>query len=231
MSRRRVIIGAGAHGKVVLDILREQGEEVLGWLDDNAALWGKKHCGLEVLGGMDNAPPDLAAIVAIGHNEVRMKLAAKAESKGLTLINAIHPSAVISRTAMLGRGVCVCAGAVVGADARLGDNVLVNTGSTVDHDCVLEEGACLAPGVTTAGAVRIGRGAYVSTGTVLVAGVSIGEQAVVGAGAVVTKHIPAGVLALGMPARVVKKIDETFDWKRLVSGIDPLQSPKRQEAK
>lgn len=220
---RVIIFGAGSHGKVVLEILRDQGHQVLGWLDNNEARWGTRYCNLEVFGGLDylrkcNSETE-AFIVAIGHSSRRIAIGSAIESTGVRLINAIHPSAVIMRTATLGRGICICAGAVIGTSTKIGDHVIVNTGSTIDHDCVLEKGAWIAPGVHTAGEVTIGPGAYISTGAVLVAGVSVGEEAVVGAGAVVNRHIPPRVLALGAPARIVKEIDGSFNWQRLIDGV------------
>jgi acetyltransferase EpsM len=219
---RAIIFGAGNHGRVVLDILRAQGRDVIGWLDENRALWGTEVAGVKVLGGMDwlrqHRSDDLAAIVAIGNTKARVAVSREIEGLGVALTNAIHPSAVVMRTATLGCGICVCAGAVIGTSACIGDCVIVNTSASIDHDCVLEEGAWIAPGVVMAGRVTVCRGAFVSTGAVLVAGVTVGEGAVVGAGAVVTADVPPRVLVMGVPARKVKDVDETFDWRSLISG-------------
>ena len=67
--------------------------------------------------------------------------------------------------------------------------------------------------------ILIRRGAYVSTGAVLVAGATVGEDAVVGAGAVVTSDVPPRVLVMGVPARVVRSLDGSFDYSRLISGV------------
>ncbi len=222
---RAIIFGAGNHGRVVLDILRAQGRNVIGWLDENRALWETQVAGLTVLGGLDwlrqHKSDGLGVIAGIGNTQPRVAVSKAVESLGVPLINAIHPSAVVMPTATLGCGICICAGAIIGTSAQIGDYALVNTGSSIDHDSVLEEGAWVSPGVVTAACVRIGRGAYVSTGAVLVAGVSIGDGAVVGAGTVVTRHVPAGMRMLGAAPHKLLKIDESFDWKRLISGDPP----------
>ena len=56
--------------------------------------------------------------------------------------------------------------------------------------------------------VHIGRNCWLGAGVIVLPGVTIGDNSVVGAGAVVTKDIPAGVIAVGNPCRVLRKIDE-----------------------
>jgi acetyltransferase-like isoleucine patch superfamily enzyme len=76
----------------------------------------------------------------------------------------------------------------------------------------------MAPGVpmlgqplTTRGPIIVEDDAWLGYGAVLLGGVRVGVGAVVGAGAVVTCHIPAGAIAVGVPARVVKMRDELPD--------------------
>ena len=55
--------------------------------------------------------------------------------------------------------------------------------------------------------VLIKKGAVISVGCTIIAGVTIGENSIVGAGSVVTQDIPDFCVAVGNPARVIKKID------------------------
>jgi acetyltransferase-like isoleucine patch superfamily enzyme len=55
--------------------------------------------------------------------------------------------------------------------------------------------------------VLIKKGAVISVGCIIIAGVTIGENSIVGAGSVVTQDIPDYCIAVGNPARVIKKID------------------------
>ena len=56
--------------------------------------------------------------------------------------------------------------------------------------------------------IVIGDNVWLSGGVIVCPGVTIGEDTVVGAGAVVTRDLPAGVVAMGVPARVVREIDD-----------------------
>ena len=55
--------------------------------------------------------------------------------------------------------------------------------------------------------VQIKNGAVVSVGCIIIAGVTVGENSIVGAGSVVASNIPDNCVALGNPARVIKKIE------------------------
>ncbi len=56
--------------------------------------------------------------------------------------------------------------------------------------------------------VKIGMGVWMAPGCIVIQGVEIGEKSVIGTGAVVTKSVPPNCLAAGVPAKVIKKIDE-----------------------
>src|SRR5665213_3345434 len=138
-----LIIGAGGHGKVVLDILRAAGrDKPIGFVDADISLAGTSIGGLPVLGPA-NVLPKLrqqkvrGALIAIGENRTRLQYAALLREQGFELVNAIHPSASVSATAALGTNVVVAALAAVCTEARPGDCVIVNTAATIDHECCL----------------------------------------------------------------------------------------------
>ena len=65
-------------------------------------------------------------------------------------------------------------------------------------------------GVTTA-LIQIGDDSWVGANSVITAGIKIGKHVVVGAGSVVTKDIPDYSIAVGNPARIIKKYDSTIN--------------------
>jgi UDP-perosamine 4-acetyltransferase len=205
-----VIIGAGGHGKVVLDILVAEGKyRPVGFVDNNPSLLDSYVCGLPILGPI-NALPRLKrqrirhAIVAIGDNRQRLNQLPEIDATGFTLVNAVHPTAYVSPRATLGRGVVVAPRASVVVEARLGDLAIINTAAVVDHECDVGDGAHVCPGAILAGRVRVGRGAFIGIGAQVIQCRSVGDFAVVGAGAAVIQDVPDGATAVGVPARVVK---------------------------
>src|ERR1041384_5856935 len=150
-----VIYGAGGHGKVVLDILLEAQQNVVGFIDDDLKKRGEKINGLPVLGDWSYASRNKSVKLAlgIGNNEIRKKIYEKALREDVEVVNAIHPKAVISRSARIGKGVVVMAGVVINPSVTVEDGVVVNTAATVDHDCHLKRFCHIWPGAHLAGIV------------------------------------------------------------------------------
>ena len=204
-----LIIGAGGHGKVVLDILRAEGRfRPVAFLDADTTLSGSQVHGLPVLGQV-NLLPKLrqkaqGAIVAIGDNRARAGHVEMLRQQGWEVANAVHPSAVISPTARLGVNVVIAAGAVVGPDAEIGDGVIINTSAVVDHECQIAASVHICPAAALGGRVRIGEQAFIGLGSRIIQCLTIGCQSIVGAGAVVLEDVPDYATVVGVPARVVK---------------------------
>ncbi|MBE3575649.1 MAG: acetyltransferase [Firmicutes bacterium] len=116
----------------------------------------------------------------------------------------IHPAATVSPYASIGPGTVVLAGAVVNPGTHVGEHVILNTACSVDHDCSIGPYAHLSPGVHLAGGVVVEAGAHLGVGVSVIPRRRIGAWSVVGAGAAVVDDIPPGVVAYGVPARVVR---------------------------
>ena len=210
LKQSLVIIGAGGHGKVVLDILRAAGKyEPVGFVDASPQRAGTMVGGLPILGPA-NVLPKLrqqkihAAIVAIGDCRARHQYAQMLLEQGFELLNAIHPTASVSPTAVLGRNIVIAPQAAVCTEAKLADSVIVNTGAVIDHECDIGPSAHICPGVHLAGRVRIGAGAWIGLGANVIQCLSVGEFATVGAGAAVIRDVPPYATVVGVPARVIK---------------------------
>ena len=207
---RVLIIGAGGQGKVVLDILRAANlHEPAGFIDADPALAGTAIAGIKVLGAM-NLLPKLyrqgirGAVVAIGDSRARQHCAALLREQGIELVNAVHPTAFVSPTAVLGKGVVVAAQAAVSTEGRVDDLAIINTSAVVDHECHIGQAAHVCPGARLAGRVSVGLGAFIGLGANILPCLKIGEGATVGAGAVVLEDVPAFSTVVGVPARVIR---------------------------
>ena len=115
-----------------------------------------------------------------------------------------------------------------GAHVHFGDNVYANFNLTLvdDTDIYVGDKVMFGPNVTIATAghpidpelryqamqynipVHIGENVWIGANSVVLPGVTIGDNSVIGAGSVVTKDIPANVVAVGNPCRVLREIGE-----------------------
>lgn len=208
-----VIWGASGHALTVADIVRSEGRyRLAGFLDDlRPERAGTEFAGALVLGGRE-ALPGLRKqgvshlIVAIGDRRARGELAAEARRHGFELAVAVHPAATLAAGVDPGAGTVVMAGAVVNPGTRVGENVILNTRAAVDHDCALGDLVHVAPGAVLGGWVTVGAGAWIGIGAVVRDRVTIGPECLVGAGAVVVTDLPGGVVAYGVPARIVREV-------------------------
>src|SRR5690348_13867247 len=113
-------------------------------------------------------------------------------------------------------------GSLIENDTTVGAGTRIQAGAYVTAYSTLEEDVFIAPCVVTTNDNFMGRtekrkslmkgptirkGARVGGGAIICPGVEIGEEAFVGAGAVVTKDVPAGVVVVGSPARVLRDVD------------------------
>ncbi len=189
------IYGAGGHGLVCADIARANGYENIIFLDDNPKPDISALCFHEDLEKYD-------IFVAIGSAFHREKLLEKVCAAGFNLVSLIHPSAIISSSASIEKGVCVMPRAVINAKALIKTGSIINTGAIIEHECVIGEFAHICPAAALAGGVDIGKSAWIGIGSSVIQNIKIGANALIGAGSVVVKNIPENSKAYGNPARI-----------------------------
>ena len=202
-----VIMGAGRHALSLLGLLAAKNVQTLGCLAPDAPDddWPEGCPWLGDDSQLDNLDPTRVelfnGIGSVGSTELRRKVFNSALQRTFRLPTLAHPSAIVAKSVVLGRGSQVHAGVILQPGVTVGENALLNTGCIVDHNCVIGAHAHLAPGVTLSGNVHVGSGAHVGTAAVVIQGIHIGDDAIIGAGAVVTKDVTSGTTVVGNPAR------------------------------
>lgn len=207
-------LGAGGHAKVVIEILNFiKDYEIVGLLDPKEELWGTEVAGVVVKGsdalinelyekGIHNA---FIGLGTVGDLSPRKRLYENVRNLGLDIVNAIHPHVIISKSAKIGHGPTVMAGAIINSCVILGEDVIVNTGAIIEHDCVIGSHVHIATGARLASTVYVGDGTHIGIGAVIRQCIRIGSNALIGAGAVVVKDVANGQTVVGNPARPMEK--------------------------
>lgn len=219
MKPRLLIWGAGGHGKVVADtaIALCKYREIA-FIDDDPTRLGQRVIGIPVIGASTDLAGRLTgweeAFIAIGDNGRRADAWRRVKRLGYRIATLQHPLAAISPFASVAEGTLVMPRAVINANAIVGKYCIVNSGAIVEHDCIVEDGAHISPAVSISGGAWVGECAHLGIGSIVLPGVRIGKRAVIGAGGVVCHDLPADVLAVGVPARIVRyqnHEDPSFD--------------------
>ena len=199
MSKPLIVLGAGGHAKVVMEILRLSGRTVIGLIDPGKPA-GSTCLGTTVLGDNDvihnYSPGEVELINGLGAmpgNSLRWEISQQMKQQGFRFATIQHPSAIIADNVQLAAGVQLMAGTIIQPGVKIGEDSIINTGVHIDHDCNI--GACchLAPGVVLSGGVILGTKVHVGTGTSVIQNIEIGQGSIIAAGSIVYKDIPHGV--------------------------------------
>ena len=114
-------------------------------------------------------------------------------------------------------------GAKIGRRVKVSSHTFICEGVTIEDEAFIGHGVMftndLYPRATTAsGAMQtdadwrvvptiVRRGASIGSGATILCGIEIGEGAIVGAGSVVTRDVPAGMIVVGNPAKILRPIE------------------------
>ncbi|MFZ4123965.1 MAG: acetyltransferase [Candidatus Planktophila sp.] len=193
-----ILLGAGGHARVVYELARLIGYEVIGMCapelpDESDNFWnGMKYFGPDnSLDFLDSS--DYFLLNGIGQmpfNSTRRFVYDKFTARGFYFPALIHPFSFVSPSATVLDGAQVFAGAILQANVKVGSNVIINTRVSVDHDSVISDNVHLAPGSIVCGGVCIEAGVFVGAGAVVANGVHVGLNSVIGAGASCVKDMP-----------------------------------------
>lgn len=211
-SKNYILWGSAGHAKVLADIIKLKGAQVIAIFDNNQDV---KSClpGVPLFHQMAGFKKwlkqipekgNLCAAIAIGGNkgEDRQEIMSQMKAAGLQVPFLLHPAATVSESAQIGEGCQVLAHGVIAADVSMGSVCIVNNSANVDHECTLGNGVHIAPGAVLCGCVEVGENTMIGAGAVVLPRISIGKRAFVGAGSIVTRNVPDGAVVVGNPAKI-----------------------------
>lgn len=211
-NEKIVVLGAGGHARVILDILIKNHWDVAGIVDRKISL-KEEFEGYPILGD-DDALHDIfksgvchaaIGIGYVGHSKVRNHIYQRLKQIGYRLPNIIHPRAVIASDVSMGEGNAVCAGSVINSGAVLGNLGIINTNAVIEHEVFIGNNVHAAPGSVILGAVSIMDNSFIGANSTVIQGKRIGQNVIVGAGSTVIRDIESNVTVAGSPAKVIRR--------------------------
>lgn len=208
---KSIIIGAGTYGAVYLSYLQEAGIDIIGFIDDNIKLVGKKIEGKEVLGTRNDLKKIKekykieAVYCPIGNNILRVEILKSCLQMGLKTPNFIHSSVFISPNVNIGNGVYILPRTTIMPFTKINNFVMISIGVNIVHHSELQEGVFLSNGVNFGAMITAMKFAYVGMGATIMTGVKkLGENCLIGAGSVVIRDVLDNAVVAGVPAKVIK---------------------------
>lgn len=210
MENPVIIFGAGALGRLALEIFTANDVVVYGFLDDDAALHGQEFDNVPVLGATDDEKflkligKKCEAFVATDDAALRKTLSGfLLETRKVMPCNAVHPSSVIAQSSVIHNGTLFGPKAIVSAGAEIGNHAMLHAGAIVDYEAKIGDLVQIRAGAIIGNGAQIGAETFIGPGAVIIPGIKIGRGARVGAGSVVVQDVPERATVFGNPATKV----------------------------
>lgn len=182
--------------------------ELVGVLDDDAAIQGQSVGGLVVLGTLEKAGtfPGVKyvfAIGSIGTQRKRSEIMSRLKLEPDDFESIIHPTSLVNDSAKVGKGCIIHPRVTICNDVRIGDFVVVAVASTIGPYATLGDYSMVTSHVLVLSNATIGEAAFVGSLTCVVENVTIGAYARIGVGSVVGRDVKEGTFAMGNPLRLL----------------------------
>ena len=213
MKNKLLILGCGGHGSVVADAVEQSDEFTeIYFLDDKFGEEDKDENPFSnlIIGKISKKilksfrKKILTYFVAIGNNNLRIKLLKEIKNTPVKIPKIIHPTAEISKYSFIDTGVFIGSKVVVNCSSKIYFGSILNTSCIIDHDTKIGFGSHISPGVNIAGNVSIGNQTWIGIGSQIINNITIGDNVIVGGGSLVLENIPNDVKAYGSPAKIFK---------------------------
>jgi acetyltransferase EpsM len=119
----------------------------------------------------------------------------------------IHPTAVVSEFAKIGKGVCIQPFVSVGPNVEIGNHIQIYAQSLIGHNSTLKDYSYVANNACVGANVVLEEGAYLGTNCSLLENISVGKWSLVGIGSVVIRDVPSFSKVAGNPSRIIGKVE------------------------
>ncbi len=203
------ILGVGHNTVVYIDLAEACGYHIKGLYHYNNDRTGEIYFGYRIIGSFDDlyskkSLQGMNFALSQGDNNIRSENFNKIIQLGGNIPTLIHPSATVSKRAILGKGVIIHAHAVIDPDTIIKDNSIISFQVGVCHATSIGKHCFLAPGSLLGAYTSLQDYVFMGMRAVAISGKvnSIGHHAYIGANALLTKPVESESIMIGSPAHI-----------------------------
>ncbi len=199
--KQLIIIGAGGHAAELDDyisFINTQAAaplyQVVGFLDDNPENYAHYRLSAPLLGGVLSHAirKDCMYVMGIANLAYRKQFTEHFLAEGAFFETIVHPTAYISASAQIGKGVVIGPMANIGPNAVVGDYTLINSRCSLGHDTKIGEYNFISPNVCFSGYTQIGNSNLFGINSATIPGIIVGDNNKIMAGMVLDKNVGDG---------------------------------------
>lgn len=206
------VLGIGGSTPVFIDIAEACDYKIAGLYHYNDERTGENDHGYPILGSFEDLyQSDIKGkmfLLSQGDMKIREEVTNKIKQFGGLIPTLVHPTSVISKYAKISEeGVVMGANCIVQADSVIKSNAVLRDMALVCHQTTIGNYCFVGPKALVGAHIVVENFAFIGQDALLVSGKvgTMGANSLLGAGAVLTKELPANVVAVGNPARVIKE--------------------------
>ena len=199
------LVGYSGHSYLCIETLIILGINVQGYYEIEDKLINPYN--LQFFGSEEHFKLDHNPFISIGDNTIRKKVYHKLSNKKVSLdFNILHPSAIISNTAIIGEQTFVSSSVIINPQVLISEGCIINTGAIIEHECRVGAFTHIGPSAVLTGNVSVGDGCMIGANSVIKQGVKVGNNVTIGAGAVIINDVSDNLTIVGNPGKIIKKI-------------------------
>lgn len=160
---------------------------------------------------LNEAAQQFAALeiaVAVGEPSVRERLLEKHRAAGLPSATLVYPDVYVDETTQIGEGCIISEGVYLSCHVTLGEGCYLQPLSSLGHNVRLGRCSVISSHCQLSGDCTVGDRFYIGFNGGVKNGLTVGNDVICSAGAIVFRDLPDEVIAVGNPARVMKKNEE-----------------------
>ncbi|XFA99092.1 NeuD/PglB/VioB family sugar acetyltransferase [Candidatus Izemoplasma sp. B36] len=156
---------------------------------------------------------DIEFVIGVGEPLVRKKLYNRIKENGYKLTSLVHPKSRLSKNSNIGAGVIVGFGSYISCNVTIKENTLIMPLTSIGHDTNIGSNSVISSYVSVGGNSVIGSQTFMGMGVQVIQNSNIGSNSIVSIGSVVTRDIDNDVIALGNPARAIRRNEKNRVFK------------------